>query len=176
MLSLFNTCRNRSTESRCIRERPTNPEHSANRRSCQLVFECLADRLATAVGITRRNRSNTKRHSRLNVESLADRIMPAVGINNGTLEIVGGLLRDCASVWETQQGFETIVHVNLNGAVTQYFKVLMPHGIRFDGKAADDYLWNTANVVVKAKGGTGDDYIEGGPQADILYGGTDNDT
>jgi Ca2+-binding RTX toxin-like protein len=122
------------------------------------------------------NRSNKNCRSRLNVEWLADRLTPAVGINSGALTIIGGPLTDYADVWETHQGYEPFVHVNLNGAVTNWSKALLPNGVRFDGKGGNDYLWNTANVVVQAKGGPGHDVIEGGPLADNLSGGSGNDT
>jgi Ca2+-binding RTX toxin-like protein len=117
-----------------------------------------------------------RRPRRLSFEALDDRLTPAVGINAGALEIVGGAMSDYAMVWESNEGYEAFVHVNLNGAVTHYQKVLLPKGIKFDGKGGDDSLFNTASVVVQAKGGAGNDYLEGGPGKDMLNGGDDNDT
>ena len=105
------------------------------------------------------NRSNKNCRLRLNVERLTDRFTPAVGINSGALTIIGGPLTDYADVWETHQGYEPVVHVNLN-ARSRIGRRRCCNGVKFDGKGGNDYLWVTANVVVQPRGPR-HDYIEG---------------
>src|SRR5262245_46230328 len=124
-------------------------------------------------------KSRARRHrlqSRLSVDAMNDRLMPAVGINAGTLEITGGPMSDSAIVWETKMGYEGLVWVYMNGSVTNYFKSLLPKGIKFDGKGGNDYFSSSATVPVRADGGAGNDYLWCGSANDTLSGGSDNDT
>src|SRR5262245_19053359 len=117
-----------------------------------------------------------RRRNRLSLESLNDRIAPAASLVGGQLVINGTNMSDYCFVWEFGLGSMATVQCNLNGVVTNFPKANMPKGIAFYGNNGDDYLNCSANAIVYAEGGAGNDVLIGGAAKDALYGGKDNDS
>ena len=122
------------------------------------------------------------------VEALASRTVFSVSITlstAGVLKISGDSWRNDVVVDLVNNGTQVKVFSSsvpqsgyslTSNDVTKYFTKSNVKSIEFYGRGGDDEFVNNFSVETRAWGGSGNDYLEGADENDVLYGDSGNDT